>query len=608
VVETFVIAQEGLGAEHQVLWYAPLAYALVLGLAGLAGGVALGLLPMERREIRGWTASFAWIALGVAPALMIALFRIRRDVFHEQMPPLPVLAGVLGAGALLVIVLFLVGPRLFSGVLGRVCTAVPALALAALVAGGGALAGSRLYPAQPAPPTPPPVPAALADKPNLLLIVIDTLRADALSCYGGAVDAKAICGFAGEDGTIFTGFSHASWTKPSFASILTSTLPSTHNTMSKTATLPQSLELVSEALQKYGYATGGIVANINLAPSFGFDQGYDEYTYLSPDYLFGAEESSSKLIFYQIGRKVALKLKPGHRVTDYYQDATTVTAHASDFLDRHENSRWFLLLHYMDPHDPYFPHPYTGEAIARVEQDNPDPAMATHMRELYDGEIRFTDVHLAELERHLREIGHWDDTLIVVTADHGEEFQEHGGWWHGTTLFEEQIAVPLIVKWPKGKRGAPARVAEPVRHKDVAPTLLAAAGAPIPASMQGKDLATPYAERSEAERMHYAEEDHEGNVLHAIRTRDWKLIEANEGNPRGLPPVALYEIANDRGEKHDLHAAEPGRVAEMRQHAEAQRQIAASQAVESGEQAKLTKEECEKLRVLGYVQDCDSVN
>ena len=110
--------------------------------------------------------------------------------------------------------------------------------------------------------------------------MIDTLRADALSCYGGPVDATHICGVAAQDGTIFSAFSHASWTKPSFASILTSTLPSTHNTMSKTATLPQSLEMVSEVLQKHGYTTGGIVANINLAPSFGFQQGYDEYTYL----------------------------------------------------------------------------------------------------------------------------------------------------------------------------------------------------------------------------------------------------------------------------------------------------------------------------------------
>ncbi len=608
-IETLVIAREGLGADQQVLWYGPLAYALLLGLGGLVGGALLGVLPMERREIRGWTASLVLLALGLGPALLITMFRLRRDVFHEQMPPLPVLAGVLGTATLVGALLFFVGPRLLAGGAGRALGAIPALLLGALVIGGGAVAGRALYPGTPPTPTPPAVPAALADKPNLLLIVVDTLRADALSCYGGPVEAPNICGVAKEDGTVFTGFAHASWTKPSFASILTSMLPSTHNTMSKTATLPQDIELVSEALQKHDYATGGIVANINLAPSFGFQQGYDEYMYLSPDYLFAAEESSSKLIAYQIGRKVALRLKPGHRVTDYFQDAETVTGVADDWLTRHKDSRWFMLLHYMDPHDPYFERPYNGKGVARVDADHPDPSKAAYMRELYYGGVRFTDEWIGKVEARMRELGIWDDTMIVITADHGEEFMEHGGWWHGTTLYEEQIHVPLLVKWPKGKVGAPPRVADhPVRHIDIAPTLLTQAGAEIPAAMQGKDLAIPMAQRSEADRMLYAEEDHEGNVLRAIRTHKWKLIEANAGNPRGLPPTELFAIDTDPNEKQNVALQNAAMKAEMHQHAEAQRQLAASQAVEGGEQVKLTKEECEKLRVLGYVQDCDAVN
>ena len=608
-IETLVIAREGLGTDHQVLWYGPLSYALLLGLGGLGAGLALGVLPMERREIRGWTTSLVLLALGLGPALLIAMFRLRRDVFHEQMPPLPVLAGVLGVAGVIGVFLFFFGPRVFAGGLGRAFGAIPALILSVLVIGGGAVAGRALYPSAAPPPRPAAISAALADKPNLLLIVIDTLRADMLSCYGGPIEAKNICGVAAQGGTVFTGFSHASWTKPSFASILTSTLPSTHNTMSKTATLPPDIEMVSEVLQKQGYATGGIVANINLAPSFGFQQGYDEYRYLSPDYLFGAEESSSKLIFYQIGRKVGLRMKPGHRVSDYYQDAVTVTAVADDWLTRHKDSRFFLLLHYMDPHDPYFPHPYTGEGIARVENEHPDPALAKHMRELYEGEIRFTDEYIGKVEAKLRELGIWDDTLIVITADHGEEFHEHGGWWHGTTLYEEQIHIPMLVKWPKGKVGAPARVDDhPVRHIDIVPTLLTQAGAPIPAAMQGRDLAVPMAQRSESERMAYAEEDHEGNVLRSIRTDTWKLIEANPGNPRGLPTEELFAIEKDPQEKQNVVEQNAAVTAAMRQHAEAQRQLAASQAVEGGEQAKLTREECEKLRVLGYVQDCDSVN
>ena len=606
-IETFVIAREGLGSDAQVLWYGPLAYALALGAGGLAGGLALGVLPMERREIRGWTASLALLALGVLPGLAITFFRVRRDVFHEQMPPLPVLALLLGGFGALALALFLFGPRLLGGRLGRALGALPALALAVLVVSGGALGARALRPAAGPPAAPPPVPADLAGRPNVILIVVDTLRADELSCYGGPVETPHLCGIAGEGGTQFTAFSQASWTKPSFASILTSTLPSTHGTMSKTAVLPASLELISEALKRRGYTTGGIVSNINLAPSFGFDQGYDEYTYLAPDYLFAAQESSSKLILYQIARKLVLGLKGGHRVSDYYQDAETVNRTAFDWFDRHQKSRFFLLLHYMDVHDPYFKHPYDGTAIARVEASSPDPSAAPRMRELYEGEIRFVDEHVGALAAHLRQLGLWDDALVVLAADHGEEFMEHGGFWHGTTLYEEQIHVPLLVKWPKGRAEAPPRVDDHlVRLIDIAPTLVARAGAEVPRSMQGTDLT--HAPASEAERMAYAEEDHEGNVLTAVRTPEWKLIEANAGNPRGLPPVELFAIGADPKEKHNLEAEQAERVAELRRHAQAQRQLAASRAVEGGEQAKLSKEECERLRVLGYVQSCDQLN
>ena len=126
--------------------------------------------------------------------------------------------------------------------------------------------------------------------------------------------------------------------------------------------------------------------------------------------------------------------------------------------------------------------------------------------------------------------------------------------------------------------------------------------------MQGADLALPLAQRSEAERMAYSEEDHEGNVLSSIRTPEWKLIEANRGNPRGLAPVELFAIDRDPGEKQNLEASQTERVAELRRRAQAERQLAASRAGPAAEQAKLSREECERLRVLGYVQSCDQVN
>jgi arylsulfatase A-like enzyme len=275
---------------------------------------------------------------------------------------------------------------------------------------------------------------------------------------------------------------------------------------------------------------------------------------------------------------------------------------AFDWLDRHRDSRFFLFLHYMDPHDPYFEHPYDGRGIARAANQHPDPSLAGEMRRLYQGEIAYLDGNFGKLLAKLEELGVYDDTVIALVSDHGEEFYEHGGFWHGLTLYDNQIHVPLLVKWQKGRAAAPPGTPEGIaRLIDVAPTFLARAGAAIPAAMQGVDLAVPYAGRAEKDRLHFAEEDHEGNVLRALRTSSWKLIEANEGNPRGLPPAELFHVESDPGERTNLHEREPARSAELRQHLDGQQKLAESRRVGGGT-ATLTAAEEEALRALGYVQ------
>jgi arylsulfatase A-like enzyme/uncharacterized membrane protein YbhN (UPF0104 family) len=603
--EAFVIARGGFGGDAQVLWFAPLAYAVVLGGLGLAGGTALAMLPMSESEARGWTPALVWLATLLPFGLAITLFRLRRDVFLEQMPPLPVLAAVLGGAGLLALALFLLGPRLFRGRIGAVVRPLPALILLAVLAVAGAAAGRALVPARAERPPPPPVPAALAERPNLILVMVDTLRADHLSCYGSReVETPAICSLAEDGGTLFDGFSHASWTKPAAASLLTSLLPSSHGAVAKTSVLPAETVLLAEAMQQGGYATGGIASNINLAESFGFDQGYHEYHYLAPDYLLGAKESSSKLILYQIARSVWFKLKPGLRVSDFYQEAATVNGVAFDFLERHRDSRFFLFLHYMDPHDPYFEHPYNGKAIARVGNQHPSPERAAEMQRLYRGEVRYLDGHFAKLLERLRELGLYENTLIALTADHGEEFYEHGGFWHGLTLYDEQIHVPLLIKWPKGAPAAPPLARGHIsRLIDVAPTLLARAGIQPPGAMQGIDLATPLEARAEKDRSVLSEEDHEGNVLRALRTPEWKLIEANPGNPRGLAPEELFHLAADPGEKRNLVGEQGSRAQALRTQAEAEQQFARSRAAsDGGRTAELSEAQQEALKALGYAE------
>ncbi len=605
VAEAGVVAAGGLGPEAQVLWYGPLAYAIALGLLGLGGGLALAVLPMDEDEIRGWTPALALLGTALPMALAIVLFRLRRDVYLEQMPPFAVLAAILGGAAVVAIALLALGPRLFRTRAGALVRPLPALALLALVVGAGAVAARQTASGATPPPAARPVPAQLADRPNVILVMVDTLRADHLSCYGSDLRTPALCSLGDDaNGTRFKAFSHASWTRPSAATLLTSLLPASHGVMSKPSSLAPDVVLLPELMKQAGYATGGIAANINLAASFGFDQGYDEYHYLAPDYLAGAEESSSKLILYQIGRAVWFKVKPGLRFGDFYQDSAVVNEVALDFLERNRDSRFFLFLHYMDPHDPYFRHPYDGHGIARVANQHPTPSLVSEMRQLYRGEIEYLDGNFAKLLDRLRELGLYDRTLIVLTSDHGEEFQEHGGFWHGLTLYDEQVHVPLLVKW---SGDGPRPQGDPAGHQvgllDVAPTILARAGVPVPTSLQGVDLALAAEERPERNRVVFAEEDHEGNVLRALRTEEWKLIEANAGNPRGLAPVELYQVSQDPGERRDLSTEAAAKVAELRRHAEAQLQLARSQSVGGGATAELSAAEQEALRLLGYVEE-----
>ena len=604
--EAIAIAQQGFGTEAQVLWYGPLAYAAFFGALCAFGGVVLAAFPMDEAESRGWTPSLALLGTLVPVGLAITVFRLRRDVYLEQMPPLPVLAALLGGFGLLALLLFFVGPRLFRGAAGKLFSPPLAIALLILVAGGGYLAAGQLARSATS-GAPPAASAALAQRPNVILVMVDTLRADHLSCYGGKfVATPNLCRIAADGGTIFDGFSHASWTKPATASLLTSLLPSSHQAMAKPAALPGEIETVAEAFQGHGYSTGAFVSNTNLTEAFGFAQGFDEYHYLGPDYLFGAVESSSKLVLYQIFRRVYFMFVPGLRFGDFYQDSEVVNRHAFGWLSRHAASRFFLFLHFMDPHDPYFEHPYNGVGIARAASQEPPAEMAERMHQLYVGEIAYLDANFGKLIAELERLGLYDESVIALVADHGEEFHEHGGFWHGLTLYDEQIRVPLLVKWAKSAPAAPPDArGEPARLIDVAPTLLARAGAPIPARMQGIDLTTLPATRAPGDQLVFAEENHEGNVLRAVRTKTWKWIEANEGNPRGLAARELFRVESDPGETENLVEREPGTAQELARQASALELAATTGKIGEARKATISAEECEQLKQLGYVSGDD---
>lgn len=590
--------------EAQALWFGPLLYAFVVALAGGGVGFALGLAGR-------WRPGAARLSAFLIPVLLFgggfvfARFRIIRDLLGEHplsLLQLLALLGILGA-------LFLIVWRVLFGLTRRSSTP-PVLrpALHVLLAAAIVLLGfgaSHLAAAErPAPHSATGVvPAELAERPNIILIMIDTLRADRLPQYG--YDGQSAPAFErlAADGVVFENASaQASWTKPSTATLLSGLYPSTHRAIGKPDRLPRSVTTLAEALADAGWRTGGIVTNVNLSPSYQFDQGFHEYLYLAPDYFFGAEESSSKLAVYNSLRLVRERfISREKKVEHYYQDAATVTEAATAWIDRHSASRFFLFLHYMDPHDPYFRHPYDGTAVARVQTPRPAPERAGELSDLYDGEIAFLDGHLGEFLGHLKRKGLYEDALIILTSDHGEEFHEHGGWWHGTTLYDEQIQIPLILK-PGGPGAPPAAFSAGSRFEgmarilDVAPTVLDLAGVKIPEAMQGRSLAD-----GQGVKESFAEEDLEGNRLRSLRTLTWKTTLASAGNPRGLPEVALFDLAADPGEIHNIAEGREGRWKAMRARMDHTLGEALRAAV-TGEQVEVDAATRERLRALGYVE------
>jgi arylsulfatase A-like enzyme len=188
--------------------------------------------------------------------------------------------------------------------------------------------------------------------------------------------------------------------------------------------------------------------------------------------------------------------------------------------------------------------------------------------------------------------------MIVLTADHGEEFHEHGGWWHGTTLYDEQLAVPLIVKPPRG--GATGVVNDAiVSSLDVAPTIIKGAGLAVPEQMVGRPLGLDAG--APAPRDHsFAESELEGNSLEAYRSGGMKVIHANAGNPRGLPEHQLFDVASDPGEQKDLISthtdvanALTAAMSVVQGHAESMAVQSTGTAIDAASE--------ERLRALGYV-------
>jgi arylsulfatase A-like enzyme len=265
-------------------------------------------------------------------------------------------------------------------------------------------------------------------------------------------------------------------------------IPSSHSTDVKVAILPDDIETLAEVMSGSGHVTGGLPNNINVTRSFNFQQGFDWFSYMSPSYILGATESASQLSMYNVLRKIRDRLAgDDKRVEDYYQPADYVLGHAKSFIEANHGKPWFSFVHLMEPHDPYFEHPYNGVTYGRAEHEVPQADKVDYLKEVYAKEITWMDAELGSFFAWMKESGIYDNTVIILTSDHGEEFLEHGGWWHGTTLYDEQIHLPLIFKT---QRDGPVGVRVPwqVRQVDIPATVANLAGASLPDSWSGAPL------------------------------------------------------------------------------------------------------------------------
>lgn len=319
-------------------------------------------------------------------------------------------------------------------------------------------------------------------RPSIILISVDTLRRDRLGCYGyGEAVSPAIDAFAADALLFENSYSHAPTTRPSVATMLTGFYPHECRVVSNSEDLPYLLNTIADYLREEGYTTLAVSSNFVLGPNSGFDQGFDIFDH--------------RLDQMEMVRKVP------ERTADKTTDA------ALRLIEGNRKNRFFLWIHYQDPHGPYTPpSPYDTQFLRTAAEPEILPVNsdlsgvggipsyqrignnrdAWFYRARYDGEIRFLDLHVGRLLTELKGLGLYDNSLLIFTADHGEGMGEHDYFFaHGEYLYETLIAVPLIVRFGPGMSG---RRRELVGLIDVLPTILEAAGAKGDPALRGRDL------------------------------------------------------------------------------------------------------------------------
>ncbi len=370
-------------------------------------------------------------------------------------------------------------------------------------------------------------------RPNVLIYMIDTLRADHLGCYGYSRETSPyIDAFASRSVLYERAVAQSSWTRASVASVLTGLWPEAHGAVGRRDRLMEEAVTLADLLSADGYQTAAIVTNPNVYRSFGFDQGFDRWV----------------------------------QFEDNFRNSKFVTRGAIEILDELDREEpFFLYLHTIDPHHPYIPPPDLRERfapdsdalVARILEGRRKevwlPEDAPGLRNLYDAEIADNDRNFGALVEALEERGLWDDTLIVLTSDHGEEFYDHGAWTHGKNLRAANLDVPLIVKYPGQTEGV--RTAAPAQHVDVLPTILAHTGTEKPPFVDGLPLESAAA--SEPRRPLYSHLQLDGPRSVSLTEGRWKMVQKWNAGSQHVASRLLFDKLADPKEEVDLSGEWP---------------------------------------------------
>jgi arylsulfatase A-like enzyme len=448
-------------------------------------------------------------------------------------------------------------------------------------------------------------PPAEAPRPrNVILVSIDTLRADHLGAFGYARDTSPFIDGLARRGVRFErAFAPASWTLPSHMSLLTSTYPHTHRVENVERVLPDATPTLAERLRDAGYHTTAFVSWVYLSAAFGFGRGFDGFHELLPP----PEQRDA-------AGHHAIRAGPFvDRVLEWARQAPA--------------EPYFLFLHLFDPHmsyeppleiarrfDPALDSVQWGdyEHLKRyirglsAQSERVPAAERERARALYDGEIRYVDGELQRLFDGLGERGLLAHTLVVLVSDHGEEFDEHGSMeGHGWTLYDEVLRVPLILAFPDG-RDAGRSVPRVVQTLDVAPTILHALGLEPPPDFQGRSL-LPLLDAEPPEDWPDVAfgQTQRFNIKWSLRTARHKLVftldtRTNRFGVPVRPGFELYDLERDRGEQIDIWDETSPEAQELAARLEA---FARSKRELSTERPRLTDSELRRLRALGYAGD-----